>query len=105
MQLLDDHPEPRPKRDREGHDFSRATSARKKRTGLQPLGLAIVRKFHREKKQLPPHYKIFTARAANKATVISEMTDCTIIRILAQADNTGQSVGEKAVLVLKARKR
>ncbi len=50
-------------------------------------------------------YRMFTARAASKARVASEMLDCTITTTLAQRASTGVSVGEKAVLVLKARKR
>jgi hypothetical protein len=50
-------------------------------------------------------YSIFTALAASIAIVISEMLACSIIRTLAHRDNTGTSVGEKAVLVLKARNR
>jgi hypothetical protein len=48
---------------------------------------------------------MFTARAASKAKVTSEMLDCTIIATFAQRESTGESVGEKAVLVLKARNR
>ena len=50
-------------------------------------------------------YRMFTARAANSAMVASEMRDWIIIIPLAQRDKTGTSVGEKAVEVLKARKR
>ena len=52
-----------------------------------------------------PAYSMFTARAARIAMVASEMAACSIIRILAQRESTGTSVGEKAVLVLKARNR
>ncbi len=45
------------------------------------------------------------ARAARIAMVISEITDCIIISTFAQRESTGTSVGEKAVLVLNARKR
>ena len=48
---------------------------------------------------------MFTALAARRASTVSEITDWTIIRSLAQRSRTGTSVGEKAVLVLKARKR
>jgi hypothetical protein len=48
---------------------------------------------------------MFTARAASKATVAKDMLACTIMANLAQGESTGESVGEKAVLVLKARKR
>ncbi len=48
-------------------------------------------------------YKIFTARAARSASVASETDDCTIIMAFAHRESTGTSVGEKAVLVLKAR--
>ena len=44
---------------------------------------------------------MFTALAASRATVASEMSAWTIINDLAQGESTGESVGEKAVLVLK----
>jgi hypothetical protein len=50
-------------------------------------------------------YRILTARAARRAMVASEMSDWSIMRTLAQRESTGTSVGEKAVEVLKARKR
>ena len=53
----------------------------------------------------PRSYSMFTARAARSAIVAKDMDDCTIIRVLAQRESTGTSVGEKAVLVLKARNR
>ena len=53
----------------------------------------------------PTSYSIFTARAARSATVAKDIDACTIIRLLAQRDSTGTSVGEKAVLVLKVRNR
>lgn len=49
--------------------------------------------------------RMFTARAARSATVANEIKACTIIRPFAQRDKTGESVGENAVLVLKARNR
>jgi hypothetical protein len=48
---------------------------------------------------------MFTALAASRAMVASEMRDWIIISALAQRERTGTSVGEKAVEVLKARKR
>jgi hypothetical protein len=48
---------------------------------------------------------MLTARAASSATVASEMSDWIIISTLAQRLRTGLSVGENAVLVLKARNR
>ena len=48
---------------------------------------------------------MFTARAAIRATVASEIEACTIIISLAQRESTGTSVGENAVLVLKARNK
>ena len=51
------------------------------------------------------NYKILTALAASNASVASEIAACTIISNFAHRDNTGTSVGEKAVLVLKARNR
>lgn len=53
----------------------------------------------------PRAYSMFTARAARSAIVAKDMDACTIIRVLAQRESTGTSVGEKAVLVLKARNR
>ena len=50
-------------------------------------------------------YRMFTARANSRAKVASEMLDCNIIAPLAQRESTGESVGENAVLVLKARNR
>ena len=52
-----------------------------------------------------PAYRIFTARAAIRATVIRDIDACTIIISLAQRERTGTSVGEKAVLVLNARNK
>ena len=49
--------------------------------------------------------RILTARAASKARVVSEMLDWIIMSTLAQRERTGESVGENAVLVLKARNR
>jgi len=48
---------------------------------------------------------MFTARAASKATIVSEINDWSIMASFAQRDNTDVSVGEKAVLVLNARNR
>ncbi len=48
---------------------------------------------------------MLTARAASKARVAREMLDWVIMSTLAQRESTGESVGEKAVLVLNARKR
>ena len=53
---------------------------------------------------MTPH-RMLTARAANKARVAREMLDCSIMVTFAQRASTGESVGENAVLVLKARKR
>lgn len=49
--------------------------------------------------------RILTARAARRATMVSEIKDWSIMPSLAQRERTAVSVGEKAVLVLKARKR
>ena len=46
-----------------------------------------------------------TARAARRATMVREMRAWSIMPIFAQRERTAVSVGEKAVLVLKARKR
>src|SRR5215213_7015393 len=48
---------------------------------------------------------MLTARAARSASTVSEMSDWSIMSALAQRASTGASVGENAVLVLKARKR
>lgn len=53
----------------------------------------------------PLTQKIFTARAASKTTMVREINDCNIMPTFAQRDRTAVSVGEKAVLVLNARKR
>src|SRR5262249_6188080 len=50
-------------------------------------------------------YRMLTARAASSASTASEITAWTIVRIFAQRERTAVSVGEKAVLVLKARNR
>ena len=50
-------------------------------------------------------HRILTARAASKTSTVREMIDWSIISTLPQRANTGTSVGEKAVLVLKAMKR
>ena len=50
-------------------------------------------------------YSIFTARAARSAIVTSEIEAWIIIKVLAKRESAGTSVGEKAVLVLKARNR
>jgi len=49
--------------------------------------------------------RILTARAARRATMVKEIRDWSIVPALAQRERTAVSVGEKAVLVLKARKR
>ena len=49
--------------------------------------------------------RIFTARAASSATIVSEIKDCSIMPALAQRDSTAVSVGENAVLVLNARNK
>src|ERR1035438_472594 len=50
-------------------------------------------------------YRMLTAPAAIRATVANEMNDWIIISTLAHRVRTGLSVGENAVLVLKARNR
>ena len=50
-------------------------------------------------------YRMFTALAAKTATVASEINDCTIIMSFAHRERTGVSVGENAVLVVKARNK
>src|SRR5579862_232937 len=49
--------------------------------------------------------KMFTARAASNTRTPREIRDCIIISTLAQTVSAGVSVGENAVLVLKARNR
>ena len=51
-----------------------------------------------------PH-RIFTARAARSAIVVSDIADCSIISTLAQRARIAVSVGENAVLVLNARNK
>ena len=45
------------------------------------------------------------ARAANNTMINNDSSDCTIIKTFAQRANTGTSVGENAVLVLKAKNK
>ncbi len=49
--------------------------------------------------------RMLTARAASSAMMVREISDCSIVPSLAQRDRTAVSVGENAVLVLKARNR
>ena len=49
--------------------------------------------------------RMFTARAASRAIIVREINDWTIMPSFARRDRTAVSVGEKAVLVLKARNR
>src|SRR5262245_27403767 len=55
--------------------------------------------------QLSLVHKMLTARAARSAMISSESNDCSIIRIFAHRASAGASVGEKAVLVLKAKNK
>ena len=48
---------------------------------------------------------MLTARAASRAIMVREIRDWSMVPSLAQRESTAVSVGEKAVLVLKARKR
>ena len=50
-------------------------------------------------------YRILTARAANSARISKERSAWSIINILAHLARMGTSVGDKAVLVLKARNK
>ena len=50
-------------------------------------------------------HRILTARAASSAMISSESSDCNIIKPFAHRASAGVSVGEKAVLVLKARNK
>ena len=47
-------------------------------------------------------HNMFTARAAKSTTIASEISDCTIIKPFAHRVSGAVSVGENAVLVLKA---
>jgi len=47
--------------------------------------------------------RILTARAASSAMIVSEISDWSIVPSLAHRESTAVSVGENAVLVLKAR--
>jgi hypothetical protein len=49
--------------------------------------------------------KMLMARAASSAMIAREMSDCVMTANFAQRPRTAVSVGEKAVLVLKAKKR
>jgi len=49
--------------------------------------------------------RMLTARAANSTSTVSEMIDCSIMRAFPHRANAGVSVGENAVLVLKARNK
>ena len=59
---------------------------------------------HREKIAAADH-RILTARAASRAMISSESSDCNIIKPFAHRASAGVSVGENAVLVLKARNK
>ena len=52
-----------------------------------------------------PCYRILTARAANSTRISNEMRAWSIINSLAHRATTGVSVGDKAVLVVKARNK
>lgn len=49
--------------------------------------------------------RMLTARAAMRATVVSDISAWSIISTFAHRDSTGTSVGEKAVLAVKATNR
>ncbi len=53
----------------------------------------------------PTYHKMLTARAASNAMMVREISAWSIMPTFAQRDRTAVSVGENAVLVLKARKR
>jgi hypothetical protein len=50
-------------------------------------------------------YKILTARAASSTTMISEISDWSMVPSFAHRDSTAVSVGENAVLVLNAKNK
>ena len=47
--------------------------------------------------------RMLTARAASNTTIVKEIIAWSIMSSLAHGESTGASVGDKAVLVLKAR--
>jgi len=56
--------------------------------------------------QTPPaEASVLTARPISTATTAREISDCAIVSTFARRLRTAVSVGLKAVLVLKARKR
>jgi hypothetical protein len=48
---------------------------------------------------------MLTAIAASNTMIVKDISDCSIIRALAQREKICVSVGDNAVLVLKDRKR
>ena len=59
----------------------------------------------RRRRAFPSHANTFTARAITRPTIANEMSDCTVIAILAQAAVGIASVGLRAVAFVKARYR
>ena len=53
----------------------------------------------------PDNGRIFTARETTRATVMIEITDCTVIAIFAHRDSGMTSVGLNAAAFVKARYR
>ncbi len=87
------------------HALSRRASSRPGLHAGASNGIPAFAEVHVPNVGMGEAHKIFTARAASSTTVASEIRACTIIMSLAQRDSTGTSVGENAVLVLKARNR
>ena len=60
---------------------------------------------HREPGHAAETQRILTARAASNTTMVKEIIAWSIMSSLAHLESTGASVGDRAVLVLKARNR
>src|SRR5437868_1186790 len=77
------------------------------RSGFSPLFVDSFRIISAKGIELPlgESHSTLTARAASRTTIVSEISDCSIMRPFAQRVTGAVSVGEKAVLVLKAMNR
>jgi hypothetical protein len=88
-----------------------ATRAARRKLGIAPYTRAIVRGASRRSlgarspRSPSPTQRILTARAASNTTMVKEIIAWSIMSSLAHRESTGASVGERAVLVLKARNR
>jgi len=81
------------------HSSKRDTHPASRGNALTDSSGRMLRRF------LPQTHRTFTARAASRTTIVSEIRACSMVPAFAQRDSTAVSVGEKAVLVLNARKR